>query len=125
MPLSTGQVVGRRFRIDARLNEGGMGAIYLAWDLRQGIQVVVKENLHLSDAGQRQFSREASILARLQHPSLPRVLGHIATSGGGQCLVMDYIEGQDLQQLLTQHGPVSEQHATAWISQVQRNPSKK
>ena len=46
----------------------------------------------------RQFRREATILATLRHPSLPRVTDHFVIEDQGQYLVMDYIEGEDLRQ---------------------------
>jgi serine/threonine protein kinase len=81
-----------------------MGSVYRATDENLGVCVAVKENLFLSDEYARQFRLEANILAGLRHPSLPRVGDHFVIDRQGQYLVMDYIEGEDLRQLLDRSG---------------------
>ena len=48
MPLNTGQILERRYRVDTLLGQGGMGAVYRATDLRFNTQVAIKENLEVS-----------------------------------------------------------------------------
>ena len=117
MPLVTGQVLQNRYRIDALLGKGGMGAVYRATDLRFNAVVAVKENLDLSPDAQHQFATEAGILFHLHHPNLPRVSDYFALPGYGQYLVMDYIVGEDLGQILAR-GPIPEHQALAWAGQV-------
>jgi formylglycine-generating enzyme required for sulfatase activity len=118
MPLTVGQVLEKRYRIDALLGQGGMGAVYRATDLRLSISVALKENLEATPEAQRQFGREAGILASLHHPNLPRVTDYFFIPSQGQYLVMDYIEGQDLGQVLAQHGAIPEAEALGWIGRV-------
>ena len=77
-----------------------MGAVYHAIDENLGVAVAVKENLFLTDEYSRQFQREASILASLRHPNLPRVGDYFTLPGQGQYLIMDYIDGEDLRMRL-------------------------
>lgn len=77
------------------LGKGGMGAVYQAFDETLQIRVAVKENLNLNPEAERQFHREASLLAGLRHPNLPRVTDHFSEEDR-QYLVMDFIEGVDL-----------------------------
>lgn len=98
MALAPGTVLNNRYRIVATLGQGGMGAVYQAWDENLGISVAVKENLFLTDEYARQFQREANILASLRHPSLPRVGDYFSVPNQGQYLIMDFIEGEDLRQ---------------------------
>src|SRR5512138_3465412 len=70
MPLSTGQTLRNRYRIDSLLGQGGMGAVYQAWDYSLNLAVAIKENLDASSRAQAQFSHEAHILAHLQHANL-------------------------------------------------------
>lgn len=93
--LEPGSILHNRYRIDTQLGKGGMGAVYLAFDQTLQIQVAVKENLNLNPESERQFQREATLLASLRHPNLPRVTDHFILEGR-QYLVMDYIEGEDL-----------------------------
>jgi serine/threonine protein kinase len=111
MALENGVLLNNRYRIVETLGQGGMGAVYRANDENLGVQVAVKENLYLSEEYGRQFKLEATILAALRHPNLPRVGDHFVISGQGQYLVMDFIEGDDLRQRIEQSGPVSEEEA--------------
>ncbi len=95
MALQEGSILNDRYRIDGQLGKGGMGAVYRAYDQTLQIKVAVKENLNLNPESERQFKREASLLAGLRHPNLPRVTDHFILEGR-QYLVMDFIEGEDL-----------------------------
>ena len=119
MALSQGQVINNRYRIVKLLGQGGFGAVYRAYDLTLKNPCAVKENLELSAESQRQFQQEAIILAGLRHPNLPRVYDHFVIPDQGQYLVMDYVEGDDLQTILDRSGgPLPEAQVLPWISQV-------
>ncbi len=118
MPLKNGQVLERRYRIEALLGQGGMGAVYTATDMRFNTAVAIKENLDVTPDSQRQFSREAALLHQLRHPNLPRVTDYFFIVDQGQYLVMDYVEGEDLKALLARQGRVPEPQALEWIGQV-------
>ncbi len=118
MPLQTGQVLNNRYRVVKLLGQGGFGAVYRAWDSNLNRPCAIKENLDTSPEAQRQFTREATVLANLSHPNLPRVTDHFILPEQGQYLLMDFVEGDDLASILRQRGPVSVQQAVTWISQV-------
>ena len=100
MPLSTGQLLRDRYRIDALLGQGGMGTVYDAHDTALNLRCAIKENLVLTEAAERQFEHEAQLLAKLRHNGLPRVIDHFIIAGQGQYLVMDFVEGKDLRERL-------------------------
>jgi len=116
MPLEPGSLLRERYRIEGRLGQGGMGAVYRAYDLTLEIEVALKENLNPNPESERQFKREARLLANLRHPNLPRVTDHFVLEGQ-QYLVMDYIEGEDLQSLLGKR-PVSVNEALHWADDM-------
>jgi serine/threonine protein kinase len=118
MVLRRGRILENRYRIAALLGQGGMGAVYRATDVRFNTTVAIKENRMATAESQRQFSREAGLLHRLRHPNLPRVTDYFFIPGQGQYLVMDYVEGQDLKQVLARQGAVPEAQALEWIGQV-------
>lgn len=118
MTLKVGQVLNQRYRIDGQLGQGGFGAVYQAWDLSLERACAVKENLDTSDIARRQFTREATVLASLSHANLPRVTDHFFIPGFGQYLVMDYIDGIDLGQLVRKEGPIPPERALNIIKQV-------
>ncbi len=119
MPLSTGQILNNRYRIVKLLGQGGFGAVYRAWDTSFNLPCAVKENSEVSEAAQRQFMREAQILHTLRHPNLPMVKDYFFIPGQGQYLVMDFVEGEDLSQILENRGePIPESQAVGWIEQI-------
>lgn len=118
MPLAPGQILRDRYRIDSLIGQGGMGAVYDGWDASLHIRVAIKENQIFTEAAQRQFEREARLLAALKHPNLPRVIDHFFVPGQGQYLVMDFIEGEDLKQRLASSGPQPEADALRWAENI-------
>jgi len=106
-----------RYRLERVLGCGGMGAVYLATDLRLNSKVAVKENLDASPESQQQFATEASILAKLRHPNLPRVQDFFVADGR-QYLVMDYIAGESLEDIVRKRGPLPPKEAIKWMMQV-------
>ncbi len=118
MPLEPGSVLHHRYRIESILGTGGMGAVYRAFDINLGVYAAVKENLFTTAEYEKQFRREATILASLRHANLPRVTDHFTIDRQGQYLVMDFIDGEDLRQRLERAGPVTEQEALPWFLEV-------
>ena len=106
-PLKHGEVLRGRYQIRERIGQGGMGSIYLAEDLRlSGRFCALKEVLYdrnlpdkVLQQAREQFFREATVLARLDHPNLPKV-SDFFSSGQRDYLVMDYVPGNDLRALM-------------------------
>ncbi len=109
MILERGTLLNNRYRIVEILGQGGMGSVYRAVDENLGVEVAVKDNLFTTEDYARQFRREATLLASLRHPNLPRVTDHFIIEGQGQYLVMDYIEGEDLRQRMERVGVLPEE----------------
>ena len=120
MTSSAGEVISGRYKVVRLIAEGGFGAVYLAQDNRLGNKTVaLKESFDPAPAAQEQFRLEAQLLANLQHPGLPRVTDYFLEADGRQFLVMDYIEGRDLDQLVIDQGrPLPERQAAALMAQV-------
>ena len=128
-PLPLGTVLRSRYKVIDLVGQGGMGAIYLTQDLRlEGRECAVKEvilqpALDASTQAQAraQFHREASVLARLDHPNLPKVSDYFSEEGRDY-LVMDYVPGQDLRQIMRQDQEeaqsLTEEQVLAWTGQI-------
>src|ERR687883_1641825 len=102
--IEPGALLQNRYRITRQIGRGGMGAVYVATDERFNSTVAVKQTFFFDDpALRRAFEREAVLLNRLRHPALPRVSDHFVEAEG-QFLVMEYIEGMDLGELLKARG---------------------
>lgn len=95
-----------------------MGAVYEAVDERLDTIVALKETLFTDEKLRKQFEREARLLARMHHPALPRVSDHF-NEGEGQFLVMQYIPGEDLAQMLTErNGAFPQDEVIRWADQL-------
>jgi len=128
-PLKSGEVLRGRYKIRERIGQGGMGSIYLADDTRlKGRECALKEVEYdralpekIRDEAREQFLREATVLARLDHPNLPKV-SDFFSHGARDYLVMDYVPGSDLRTLMMQarrHKKfLPEKEVLAWAEQI-------
>ncbi|MBI3097788.1 MAG: protein kinase, partial [Planctomycetes bacterium] len=94
--LAEGTVVAERFRIEAKLGEGGMGAVYRAKDTRLNRVVAIKFVLGISLDALARFQAEAQTIAKLEHKNIVAVYDWLPTTDSGPCLVMQYVEGESL-----------------------------
>ena len=126
-PLALGTVLRSRYKIVELVGQGGMGAVYRAEDLRlEGRQCAVKEVQLETEAGfaaqsREQFQREASVLARLDHPNLPKVSDYFS-EGSRDYLVMDFVAGRNLKEIMDearrQGRFLEEKQVRAWADQL-------
>lgn len=127
--LQIGSVLRDRYEIIDLVGQGGMGAVYKAEDLRlRGRICAVKEVLpemigasDMEDQAHDQFYQEASILARLDHPNLPKVSDFFQQEGR-EYLVMDFVPGHDLRHLVEEARRretfLPEENVIAWAAQL-------
>jgi len=128
-PLKSGEVLRGRYRIRERIGQGGMGSIYLADDTRlKGRECALKEVEYdralperIREEAREQFLREATVLARLDHPNLPKV-SDFFSNGPRDYLVMDYVPGSDLRHMMLEakhkHNFLPEKEVLAWAEQI-------
>jgi serine/threonine protein kinase len=131
LPVGT-TLSGARYTLEGLIAQGGMGAVYRAVDTRFNRPCAVKEMLDdFREERERVqaiewFSREATLLLDLNHPCIPRVRDFFA-EGGRNYLVMDFIDGYTLAQVLELEGNVkglngasgiTEAHARSWMRQI-------
>ena len=127
--LKVAEVLRNRYKIRERIGQGGMGNIYLAEDLRlEGRQCALKEveydrntPTNLLNEARDQFLREATVLARLDHPNLPKVSDFFSINQKDY-LVMDFIPGKDLRTILQeknqQNSFLPENEVLDWANQL-------
>lgn len=89
--------------VERELARGGQGAVYLAHDRRTRGQVAIKLLLGNEPDARIRFTREATVLRRIQHPHLPRVLAH-GPCPAGAFMVMEFVAGRDLKHLVEKAG---------------------
>ena len=129
IPLEAAEVLRGRYKIRRIIGQGGMGSIYLADDVRlEGRQCALKEVEHdrtlpsdLLQQARDQFQREATVLARLDHPNLPKVSDFFSI-GGRDYLVMDFVPGKDLRTLMLEANQANtflpENDVLSWANQL-------
>jgi eukaryotic-like serine/threonine-protein kinase len=99
----------RDYRLIRRLNEGGMGVVYLAQRADGDIdQQVALKMLHLGDAPDaslaRRFATERQILSRLNHPNIAHLIDGGLTAEGRPFLATEFVDGQPIDYWVEQHG---------------------
>lgn len=109
-----------QFRLDRLLGHGGMGTVYLATDEMTGREVAVKllrPDLTADEGFVDRFKAEARTLARLDHPRIARLHGFFRHDDD-LLMVMEFVRGTTLAQLLKTSGAVAPQTAVLWTGDV-------
>jgi serine/threonine protein kinase len=122
--LSSRTLLHKRYVIMRTIGQGGMAAVYQARDMRHNTICAIKEmslsSLPAHERGQaiQNFLAEATILSRLNHPNLPAFTDFFS-EGSRHFLVMEYIEGRTLEELLERNGsPFPERCVLGWARQL-------
>src|SRR5690606_35933871 len=109
MIQTTRTPVFSRYEVLEKIGSGGMGTVYKARDLHLDRWVALKvlsPGLQDDVEALERFKREARALARLKHPRVAAVYdAHV--EGGFPHLVMEYVEGENLEQILRRSGPMA------------------
>jgi formylglycine-generating enzyme required for sulfatase activity/predicted Ser/Thr protein kinase len=118
MPLQSGSLLHNdRYRIEQPLGKGGFSEVYLARDQSLEGYCAVKRNLNPAPEVQLQFQRETKMLFELRHAVLPRVYDYFEENQD-QYLVMDFIEGENLDALVKRSGALPVEQVLGWIKQI-------
>jgi eukaryotic-like serine/threonine-protein kinase len=114
-------LVDGKYRIDAVIGRGGMGAVFRARDVRLDRDVavkVVRADLVNNPESQARFQREAQIVARLQHPAIVTVFDYGSVPDGAAFLVMELVRGEDLRHLLRRETKLSAERTIALVTGI-------
>jgi beta-lactam-binding protein with PASTA domain/predicted Ser/Thr protein kinase len=112
--------VNSRYRIDARIGDGGMAEVYLGHDLLLNRPVAVKvlREQFARDASVRlRFEREAQAAANFAHPHIVEVYD-VGEHDGSPYIVMEYVKGETLKQVIDEEGPFDPDDVSALLEQI-------
>ncbi|CAN5922757.1 hypothetical protein BH11MYX3_BH11MYX3_35990 [soil metagenome] len=120
-PSLIGREIAGRYRVETKLGEGGMGAVYKAQQISLKRTVAVKL-LRPEVAGSqmllRRFNAEAEAVAKLSHPNTVNIYDFGQDSDGTLFIAMEYIEGKSLRDVVQQEAPLPLRRALAIAAQV-------
>lgn len=115
-----GKTLLKRYYIESLIGSGGMAVVYKAQDLRAHRTVAVKvlrEEFNKDQEFLRRFDREAMACAKVQHPHIVNLLD-IGEDGDTRFLVMEYVEGSTLKDLIHEYGKIPAREALRLVLQA-------
>ena len=120
-PVQEGDVIGGKFRVERVLGIGGMGvvvaAMHLDLDQRVALKFLLPAAAHRPDVAAR-FGREARSAAKIRSEHVAKVLDVGTLADGAPYMVMEYMDGEDLERLLRRGGPLPVPLAITYVLQA-------
>lgn len=103
------QVLAGKYRIKEKLGEGGSGKVYRAYDRHLRCDVAIKEFERTDEISEQ----ELALLKELRHGALPRIIDFLQDDRNSY-LVMEYIDGRNLEEYIREKGRVPQEQAVRW-----------
>jgi serine/threonine protein kinase len=119
-PLLGTQLCGR-YRMDALLGRGAMGAVYRAWDLQRAAACAIKllrVDSEVREAAGRRFADEGRLVRQIFHPNIVEIFDQGISEDGSLFLVMELLAGQDLDEVLSERRRLSLRQAQDIVYQI-------
>ena len=120
-PVQEGQVLAEKFQVERVLGQGGMGVVvaakHLQLDQKVALKFLLPEALSNQDAVLR-FEREARAAVKIQSEHVARVLDVGKLNTGAPYMVMEYLVGSDLSDVMKMRGHLATEEAVDWILQA-------
>lgn len=116
-----GTVLGGTYRLDSIIGTGSVGTVFRAWHLTLEKVIAVKviyTHLSANRTAVKRFEREARAASHLNHPNCIEVLDFGLEEDGAHYMVMEFVDGYDLAQLLTDEFPIGQARVVNIMRQV-------
>jgi serine/threonine-protein kinase len=120
-PVAIGELVANKYRVERVLGRGGMGVVVAAMHEQLAQRVAIKMLLPEVEASSNalaRFTREARAAATIRGEHVARVLDVGTLDGGAPYIVMEYLEGQDLAQVIAERGPLPAEEGVSFVLQA-------
>ena len=114
------ETIGNRYEIIKLIGKGGMADVYLAYDviLNRHVAIkVLKSDMADDDLALERFKREAGAVTKLSHPNIVDVYD-VGDDGDKHYIVMEYVKGYTLKQLIKKRGPIPYKEAVWMMKQL-------
>lgn len=120
LPNTAGQIYADRFRIEELIGQGGMGSVFRVTDLATTATMALKilhSNVVQHAGGLPRFRREIEVLQKLDHPAIPTIYDS-GIVDGEMYFVAEFIEGDNLREIIRRDGALSVERSLAFVSSV-------
>jgi serine/threonine-protein kinase len=117
----TGQVLDRRYRLDALIGRGAMAEVYRAVDLQTSEPVALKilrRNLSGDPEVRQRFAREAEVQAKVRHPNVAAVRATGVTADAEPYLIVELLRGKTLRHVIKTAAPLPPRRAASYAWQA-------
>ena len=114
------EIIGNRYQITKLIGKGGMAEVYQAWDsiLNREVAIkILKSDMSDDDVALERFKREAGATTQLSHPNIVDVYD-VGDDGNKHYIVMEYVKGYTLKQLIKKRGAIPYKEAVWMIKQL-------
>ncbi len=117
-PMETKRIINERFELLEVIGHGGMGQVFRSIDRQTNETVAVKTLTLFEAVNTSRFTREAMLLAELEHPNIVSYIEHGTTAAGESFLAMEWLEGMDLRHYLRENGKLTVDEALQMGEQI-------
>lgn len=123
--LKPGQIFEGKYRILRELGRGGFGMVYLAFqesmDRKVALKILRPSAVIQSTSAIERFHREVKIISKLKHPNTVTIHSFGKTHDGGLYMVLEFVEGEELKQILKREGPQESDRAVKFTLQIAKS----
>jgi len=114
--LTENEIFNQKYKIIKSVGHGGMGTVYLSIDILNQTKWAIKEEL-ITEQNKKLLLSEAEIMEKISHPAFPKFRSKVELNGF-LYIIMEYVEGVTLEQIIEEKGVIEEAKVINWFKQA-------